>query len=459
MRSTRLGFLLGDSPHRSLTLQHKINRLPDTTLLYDFSVNPTPHTIDFIPSTPIMPAIDELGSSKAQPLPLLTHITIGAKQGIWIQCDSAVRLRAKAAEYNSTLDIIIESDGALYLAMPESVSAIPIGPIHFDFAHGWLKLPAEIKVQILSYNLDMSRAGGLDIDHGEDEIMHHARTTPEIASLAQEVYFSRNTFVLRARDRPYEGRPALPSKMTPSSLPSSYMAYPSPAVGHHVRTIIYELYIDTRSWERLQRLGAGDPSFPNLATLIVYVDSNLWGVHAWHTLPFNQDRQATYDWIDGIMPGHIDFFTQKRLGVEFRGAKKLMLELSGLPEVKPLWDVKCKLASKLRIGGRPLSALPGFDDETTAGSSQDTVADDDVYAEHDQMTGDANTNNDGVVEEAQHSEESMDATGSDEVVAGASNAEECAVESGEELSVEEHQGEGGQDADSPARSDKEGGGR
>lgn len=73
--------------------------------------------------------------------------------------------------------------------------------LNTNFAQGWRKLPNEFKIKILAYNLvsdipighEPYLEGSKDYDH---VLTHHMELGTEIALLAKQVYYGKNTFIL-----------------------------------------------------------------------------------------------------------------------------------------------------------------------------------------------------------------------------------------------------------------------
>lgn len=83
----------------------------------------------------------------------------------------------------------------------------PASQLGASFASGWSKLPDELKIHILSFNLVSQDP--LGESHGRHTIFKpettffrwHLRSTPEIARLSRDVYYSRNIIHLRPISR------------------------------------------------------------------------------------------------------------------------------------------------------------------------------------------------------------------------------------------------------------------
>jgi hypothetical protein len=86
----------------------------------------------------------------------------------------------------------------------EELIVKPDGGLGPAFAEGWDKLPDELKVRVLSCNLvaeDTISSEDTETDADTERVInfhHHLWTTPEIASLSREIYYTKNTFLLQA---------------------------------------------------------------------------------------------------------------------------------------------------------------------------------------------------------------------------------------------------------------------
>ncbi|KAF1958223.1 hypothetical protein CC80DRAFT_503009 [Byssothecium circinans] len=98
----------------------------------------------------------------------------------------------------------LRSATRIYVTPLESTTIAPAAPLGSEFADGWKKLPDELKLKVLAHNLvDAEPLSAerckLEGEHMADvttNLYHHLRTTPEIAALAKEVFYTENTFML-----------------------------------------------------------------------------------------------------------------------------------------------------------------------------------------------------------------------------------------------------------------------
>jgi hypothetical protein len=101
-------------------------------------------------------------------------------------------------------DLTIWSTAPIHVTASSTIELASTAGLGTHFAHGWNKLSDELKARILVENLIMPR--GIDVDdfHGASDDCPAAfkayldclRSTPEIAALAKQVFYSRNTFLI-----------------------------------------------------------------------------------------------------------------------------------------------------------------------------------------------------------------------------------------------------------------------
>ncbi|KAI4936822.1 uncharacterized protein J4E92_001547 [Alternaria infectoria] len=163
---------------------------------------------------------------------------------------------------------------------------VPSLPLDVAFAIGWGKLPTELKVQILSYNLSFPETVDLYEKNVLPALDHHIRMSPEIASLAEEIFYCDNTFRMR-RDPPRpSGRPTFP------------------IANELVRKIIVDVNMGSfTDWENLSWMSKGNAGLSNLRYVSVVV--NCRGAR-WS--PLNDDTIAQLlKWVHASCDESIEF--------------------------------------------------------------------------------------------------------------------------------------------------------
>jgi len=89
-----------------------------------------------------------------------------------------------------------------YCATQPLTQGTPNVPLNPSFAHGWNKLPTELKVQIIAYNsLDVTDEPDAHITFGTRHLLvkHialYAYCNPEFGTLMQEAVYKNNTFAI-----------------------------------------------------------------------------------------------------------------------------------------------------------------------------------------------------------------------------------------------------------------------
>lgn len=118
-------------------------------------------------------------------------MTLAAHSTYPIFCASPILLHlpnAKPTRLHSSAPIYITAENPVYI-----VPTTPPGP---TFAAGWDKLSDELKVMILQNNLVLDHS--IRGDAWNEDVAHalfpYLRMTPEIAGLAKEIFYSKNTF-------------------------------------------------------------------------------------------------------------------------------------------------------------------------------------------------------------------------------------------------------------------------
>jgi len=182
---------------------------------------------------------------------------------LWITAPSALKV----------VDIFTRSvtqlacSHAVYFRPHNDTWLVPSLPLDFAFATGWEKLPTELKVHILSYNLTFPGKVDLYESNVLPALDHHLRISPEIADLAKEIFYCQNTFRIRRNLRRPSGRPLFP------------VAYGL------IRKIVVDVIMGSYTdWETLSMISKGSHGLSNLRYVNVVI--NCRGV-SWS--PLNDD--------------------------------------------------------------------------------------------------------------------------------------------------------------------------
>ena len=123
----------------------------------------------------------------------------------WPHFSSPSRLHSFPLNFNNDTDDMVHIDPA-DLPVPATHTAASLTA---DFARGWRKLPDELKCEILAHNLvfetpigrhyllqDARGSWSKDAARCDRVLHHHMCLGPEIAGLARQVYYERNTLAL-----------------------------------------------------------------------------------------------------------------------------------------------------------------------------------------------------------------------------------------------------------------------
>jgi hypothetical protein len=122
----------------------------------------------------------------------------------------------------------------------------PAGPATPGFARGWLKLPTELKLQILRHNLLLpSPLWPSNINTvTRRELLPYLRMTPDIAEIAKSVFYQENRFIMQF------------SSSTPNSW--STLARPPMSIRPQLRRITFLTRLTTLDWQILRSISRQD---------------------------------------------------------------------------------------------------------------------------------------------------------------------------------------------------------
>jgi len=207
-----------------------------------------------------------LGLSQDSPLCIRTPLQMPAGSCLWVTAPSALHVVSASTIIKSVTQLTCTN--AVYLRPHHDTWLIPSLQLNVAFATGWNKLPTELKVQILSYNLSFPET----IDRCETNILqaldHHLRVSPEIAALAKEIFYCQNTFRIR-----------LKRMLSHHGLPLFPIAHES------MRKIVVDVLMGSfTDWETLSKISKGSHGLSNLRYVNVVI--NCRGV-SWS--PLNDD--------------------------------------------------------------------------------------------------------------------------------------------------------------------------
>jgi hypothetical protein len=140
-----------------------------------------------------------------------TPMTIKASANILVTCSCPIKAFVSLRRH-----ILVTATTPTLLTAPTTMRLEQADDLGTDFARGWEKLPEEIKLHILSYNLDLNGSGiyydaKTSCYTSQDRLSSHLAMGPEIARLAYGIFYKRNKFALEADVGSDNGRLWLPS--------------------------------------------------------------------------------------------------------------------------------------------------------------------------------------------------------------------------------------------------------
>jgi hypothetical protein len=185
---------------------------------------------------------------------LTTHMTLAPSTELYITCDSAIEIESRPPVYiSSACPILIKASAKASAKISPSCS---LGP---DFAKGWQKLPTELKMHVLSFNLvlDTYVEYGTTLPAVQQVLYAHLAMGPEIAGLSLSVFYKSNRFVFSRifTDEHDDGDPVY-------LAPRAYCSF--------IKNIHLRPYLNGRDWELMQFVLQDWKTFPNLQFIHVH---------------------------------------------------------------------------------------------------------------------------------------------------------------------------------------------
>jgi hypothetical protein len=137
-----------------------------------------------------------------------------------------------------------------------------------DFARGWHKLPNELKTTILAFNLVchpvIIHRSALGDPGDVSSYGHQLRSTPEIAQLAREIYYTKNTFRLKKIVRKEHTGHGRRTRI-------HCFAYPTHCPNVLIRSLEIHCGLVQSYCTHLRRLARSDYDFQNLCSIKIEV--------------------------------------------------------------------------------------------------------------------------------------------------------------------------------------------
>jgi hypothetical protein len=191
--------------------------------------------------TPMTMSGTNLGLEIYSPLP----ITING-----VTIFSAAPIRIISAKYPKRDQVRIESAAGLNPA----------------FIQGWNALPDELKTKVLSFNLinpETIDNGIMPYTSQFRGLLHHLRTTPVIAGLAREIYYTQNVFLLEPTAY------TILERQRPLPVGRYCFLYPAASVNALIRSVEFLCGLDAAPWLFLTRFGRGSYGFGDVRYITV----------------------------------------------------------------------------------------------------------------------------------------------------------------------------------------------
>ena len=233
------------------------------------------------------PSVAALGVIQTFALPVTTPFKLTAGAWLWL----ASPLPVKVITDNTENSAQIACEQGVYVKAQSETK-----PLSRHFAMGWSKLPDELKIQIIEKNLKFESAVDSHDTDGKDTCLmlrglhHHLRTTPEIAELAKQIFYTSNTFLLRRASSSHWFVPTL--------------RFPSPRINNLVRWLRFEIRLGSRKeWRYLIQLAGGDYGFCNLRYVHLVLN---WKLIPWE---FTEDpsEEVFKGWLSRRCMGNVIF--------------------------------------------------------------------------------------------------------------------------------------------------------
>ncbi|KAF1993628.1 hypothetical protein P154DRAFT_527622 [Amniculicola lignicola CBS 123094] len=165
-------------------------------------------------------------------------------------------------------DLRIWSASPIIITSEKSVRISSTSALGADFARGWHKLPDELKERILYFctflasPVDRFTAGRkLNAPYWEYSLLRYLRMTPEIATMAMNLFYKRNEFRL------------FPCRQTTSR---GGMLYPKPHFNRIIRRVVLKIDSIQKAWDNVKKLASGHYGFENMRHVRIVVSAALY---------------------------------------------------------------------------------------------------------------------------------------------------------------------------------------
>lgn len=193
--------------------------------------------------------IARMGKSEATPLHLYHVIHVPASTSLWVICPRTIFYGAWHIDSydwtfrNRSVQIQAPHDCPIYV--------FPDVPLGRAFMEGWQKLPVELKIMILEHNLVFPYPIRKYQCDAFGALLAHMRSTPEIAELARNIFYTKNTFKLHFIMALSFAAPSYGNYTTPR------LSYPNPTAYDLIRTIDISTALSSQVWMSLRKMAQG----------------------------------------------------------------------------------------------------------------------------------------------------------------------------------------------------------
>lgn len=116
-------------------------------------------------------------------------MTLQADAEVRLACDGEIQVRSRRCS------ILVSAQTPITLSVSTKSDVTPFDNLNEDFARGWRKLPDELRIEILSYNLVAANVISSNKSNDCDsnftlgrELRHHLTLGLDIAPLAWQIF-------------------------------------------------------------------------------------------------------------------------------------------------------------------------------------------------------------------------------------------------------------------------------
>ncbi|KAI4628748.1 hypothetical protein J4E83_003301 [Alternaria metachromatica] len=253
---------------------------------------------------------------------LTTPLQLQPPVSIYIKSDSPYRVTLIRG---NSIDVDAGPESFTKITSLRPLVIASSAPLKSAFAEGWNKLPAELKILTIEFNMKAeNRIGAGDKKVYPPivlfQLLPHLTMTREIAAIAREIFWAKNEFYLE---------PSYYSVVMGNGRldPRLYFAYPPQAFHHLIRRLAVRIRPMRDEWLKLAKLANGDYGFAALRNVVVELDTRI--LHWASARRYNDFLTNTVgDGIDFHCAGNLKFLApQKAKGrsseVSFEDVKKM----------------------------------------------------------------------------------------------------------------------------------------